>query len=339
MPITNSWRAIPLAVVLVVAACGDEAVDTAAEGDDPSEIDEGTATTTPTPIEVNDPDEDPSDETPEADGPSSESESETETAEQGLVEAQLQWTATGPTTYHYEATVSIEHDGEASACGLGGQLLVDVQDGEITSARDSFGCQIDPSSSNRLPLTIEEWLTEISSRLDDRTVEVAELQFGSSGQPERVTLISDDPSVGFFELSLQLSEGIRPVPPAAAKLADELAEARARWAEAAIADYTMSVTRSCFCLPEHIGPFAVTVEDGVVTSVLYEGGPAIDDVPRDIFTVEGLLDEVARLLDSDEISVEFDSETGVPLSINADIELQMADEEVFITVTDFSPTG
>src|SRR6187402_1432649 len=51
--------------------------------------------------------------------------------------------------------------------------------------------------------------------------------------------------------------------------AGELAAARAQWARRAPASYTVTIARSCECLPEMSGPVIVTVRNGVVDSRQY----------------------------------------------------------------------
>jgi hypothetical protein len=51
--------------------------------------------------------------------------------------------------------------------------------------------------------------------------------------------------------------------------ADRLEAARARWARRGPAAYTVTIHRSCECLPEMSGPVVVTVRDGAVTARRY----------------------------------------------------------------------
>jgi hypothetical protein len=75
--------------------------------------------------------------------------------------------------------------------------------------------------------------------------------------------------------------------------------ARARWERGAPASYTMTVSRSCECLPEMSGPVAVVVRDGTVESRHYvRSGTAVTAEYAALFpTVEGLfalVDAAAR---------------------------------------------
>lgn len=72
--------------------------------------------------------------------------------------------------------------------------------------------------------------------------------------------------------------------------ADELAVARERWGRAGLPSYTMTVARSCECVPETSGPVRVVVRNRRVESRQYvESGAAVPERYADLFPgVEGL---------------------------------------------------
>lgn len=119
----------------------------------------------------------------------------------------------------------------------------------------------------------------------------------------------------------------------------DLAEARERFASTGYSSYAMTVRRSCFCLPEYIGPFDVVVRDGHIVSVTNVGGFDIDAVPanQQTLTVPGLFDFIEAGFDSDRMDVTFDKQTGVPLNISIDHIFGAVDDEISITVSNFSP--
>lgn len=53
-----------------------------------------------------------------------------------------------------------------------------------------------------------------------------------------------------------------------------LSAARARWARRAPSAYSVTIVRTCECLPPTSGPVVVTVRDGVVTARRYAGTDA-----------------------------------------------------------------
>lgn len=103
--------------------------------------------------------------------------------------------------------------------------------------------------------------------------------------------------------------------------------------------YGMTVERSCFCLPEYLGPFEVLVRDGEVVSVTNVGGFDGQPVPTNqrILTVPGLFDYIDDGFDSDRMIVVFDKQTGVPRSISIDHIFGAVDDEITVTVSSFSP--
>ena len=126
-------------------------------------------------------------------------------------------------------------------------------------------------------------------------------------------------------------------PADAVPLPDDLVEARARWAEAGPDDYTMTLRRSCFCpVPDYTGPFAVTVTDGELASVMLEGA-AVD--PERGMTVGALFDLVAEAYARGAVRVDvaYDPVYGHPTRIAIDYDERIADEETGYTVTDLQP--
>jgi hypothetical protein len=101
--------------------------------------------------------------------------------------------------------------------------------------------------------------------------------------------------------------------------------------------YTLQV--GCFCMTDVTRPVVIEVRDGAVASITYadDGAPADPalfaryDTIDDLFTViaEAASQNPARL------DVTYAAETGVPLSVVIDISEQMADEELYLTVSDF----
>ena len=130
-------------------------------------------------------------------------------------------------------------------------------------------------------------------------------------------------------LSLLLAACSAPsvVPPADVTVGDELALARALWADANMEDYEMTITRSCFCPPEWRGPYTVTVEEGEVASVIYEATPVGVGEPP---TVEGLFEllETAYAEGAVRVDVSYHEDWGYPMSLYIDKEEMMADEEI-----------
>ena len=114
---------------------------------------------------------------------------------------------------------------------------------------------------------------------------------------------------------------------------DSLDDARRLWADADLDNYTMTLSRSCFCLVEHIGPFSVTVQNGEILSATREGETV--DTDR-VLTVDGLFDVLADAYrqDAHRIEVDYDPIRGYPTSFFIDYDEHTADEELGFTVKD-----
>ena len=103
--------------------------------------------------------------------------------------------------------------------------------------------------------------------------------------------------------------------------------------------YTLQV--GCFCMTDVTRPVVIEVRDGAAVSITYadDGSPADPalfaryDAIDDLFTV---IDEAASQNPA-RLDVTYAEETGVPLSVAIDISEQMADEELYLTVSDFQP--
>ncbi len=123
------------------------------------------------------------------------------------------------------------------------------------------------------------------------------------------------------------------------KAAGELEAAEERWMKAGISDYNLVVGYACFCPPEVRGPFEVTVENGEVVEIRFDGAaiePQPGITPVEVFTVEGLFAEIRSSLDADEITVSYD-ERGNPTLIDIDRIANAIDDELTITAVLTTP--
>lgn len=120
---------------------------------------------------------------------------------------------------------------------------------------------------------------------------------------------------------------------------DAPADPQALWAAQELASYRYTLQVGCFCLVEMTRPVVIEVREGAVASITYaDDGSAADpalferyDSVDDLFAVisEAEGQDPARL------DVTYDEEMGVPLSVDIDISEQMADEELYLTVSAF----
>ena len=113
----------------------------------------------------------------------------------------------------------------------------------------------------------------------------------------------------------------------------------ARWQAQELDSYRYTLQVGCFCIQEMTRPVVIEVRDGVVAGVTYAGDDSAADPAlfEQYATVEALfavIDEAAAQ-DPARLDVVYDETTGVPLSVDIDISEMMADEELYLDVSDF----
>lgn len=113
----------------------------------------------------------------------------------------------------------------------------------------------------------------------------------------------------------------------------------AQWQAQGVDSYRYTLQVGCFCLQEMTRPVVIEVREGAVSSVTYaDDGSAADAALFESYSsVEALfavIDEAAAQ-DPARLDVVYDQATGVPLSVDIDISEQMADEELYLDVSNF----
>jgi hypothetical protein len=111
--------------------------------------------------------------------------------------------------------------------------------------------------------------------------------------------------------------------------------ARARWEAAGLADYRFTFGNSCFCPEDVRGPFTITVRDGAVQEVRFQGRAVAADPDRHP-TVDGLFDRLAAAFDrgADTVRITYDDALGYPAAAYVDYEARATDEEDRFEVRD-----
>lgn len=120
----------------------------------------------------------------------------------------------------------------------------------------------------------------------------------------------------------------------------ELAAAEDRWAASRVSNYDLEVRLTCLCPPDVAGPFDVTVSDGEIVDISYEGEQIepTGGTPTMAFTVEGLFGIVQDNLAADALTVTYDDELGYPTRIDIDEDSDVVDDEWTVS-TDLKPSG
>ena len=133
---------------------------------------------------------------------------------------------------------------------------------------------------------------------------------------------------------------ITPTPEPTAKL-DRIGRNRAKWSQAGIDTYRLTLQYGCFCEFGNGVPVNVRVVDGKVVEATVDGKP-IPRRQRQGFpmTVDALFEEAeAAKADADKFEFEFDKVLGYPTMINVDQVLNGDDDEFRVDVTSLIPAS
>jgi Family of unknown function (DUF6174) len=125
-------------------------------------------------------------------------------------------------------------------------------------------------------------------------------------------------------------------PPTAAQTA--LQQAQQQWQAQELDSYSYTLALSCFCVDDLRQPVVISVTDGEMASIIkVEGGePAAAEFFADYNTVEKLFALIQKAIDegADEVTITYDATLGYPTDIKVDTSFQMADEELYLTMSD-----
>ncbi|MGV6808887.1 MAG: DUF6174 domain-containing protein [bacterium] len=119
-----------------------------------------------------------------------------------------------------------------------------------------------------------------------------------------------------------------------------LNENRAKWENADFALYDYQLQRSAFTLPEFLRPIQVNVNTGngeVSSTFADDGQPVPDDYPFANTTIDDVFDLIADAIENgaDNVNVTYDEQFGYPTSVAIDYSEQIADEELFLSISNF----
>ena len=116
--------------------------------------------------------------------------------------------------------------------------------------------------------------------------------------------------------------------------------ARDKWQDAGISHYRFNVAISCFCIFTQDMPLIIEVQDGEVVSMEYASGNELDANSLELFnryaTVDRIFAELEKAhAEADSVTVEYDETYGFPTQVTIDFDQQAADEEIYLTISDF----
>jgi hypothetical protein len=121
----------------------------------------------------------------------------------------------------------------------------------------------------------------------------------------------------------------------------EIEQNREKWQDAAISHYRFHLFVGCFCVFTQDMPLIIEVQDGKVVSMEYQSGNEIDPSLMDLFnkyaTIDRIFAEVEEGLNgaADNVVVKYDPTYGFPNEVTIDFEQQAADDEVYLTLSNF----
>ncbi len=114
-----------------------------------------------------------------------------------------------------------------------------------------------------------------------------------------------------------------------------------KWQNANISHYRYELAIGCFCIFSQDMPLVIEVKDGQVASMAYKNGKEIDAANLEVFqrydTIDKIFAEIekARSEGADTVTVTYDETHGFPKEVTIDFEQQAADEEIYLTISNF----
>ena len=116
---------------------------------------------------------------------------------------------------------------------------------------------------------------------------------------------------------------------------DELSSNLAKWDKENIVNYEFTLTISCFCPQERVGPHLIKVVNDEIVSV--NNLPYDPDITGELMTIDQLFSYLRTVIDENPYkkTVEYNSVYGYPQFIYFDFNKNMVDEEIGYQVTGF----
>ena len=121
----------------------------------------------------------------------------------------------------------------------------------------------------------------------------------------------------------------------------EIEQNKEKWRDAGISHYRYHLFISCFCVFVENMPLVIEVQDGKVVSMEYQNGSEIDPSLLELFekyaTIDRVFAEVEAGLNgaADNVVVKYDPTYGFPSEVTLDFEEQVADDEIYLTLSNF----
>lgn len=121
----------------------------------------------------------------------------------------------------------------------------------------------------------------------------------------------------------------------------EIDQNQAKWQGAGISHYRYNLAISCFCIFTQDMPLMIEVQDGKVVSMEFQSGKEIDPSLHELFDKYATIDQIFAELKAglnggaDNVIVKYDPTHGFPTEATIDFEQQAADDELYLTLSNF----
>jgi hypothetical protein len=121
----------------------------------------------------------------------------------------------------------------------------------------------------------------------------------------------------------------------------EIEQNKEKWQDAGISHYRYHLFISCFCIFTEDMPLIIEVQDGEVVSMELSSGKEIDPSLLELFNKYATIDRVFAEVEAglngaaDNVVVKYDPAYGFPTEVTIDFETQAADDEIYLTLSDF----
>jgi Family of unknown function (DUF6174) len=121
----------------------------------------------------------------------------------------------------------------------------------------------------------------------------------------------------------------------------EIEQNKEKWQDANISHYRYNLFISCFCVFNEDMPLIIEVQDGKVVSMEFQSGKEIDQSLLELFNKYATIDRIFADVEAglngaaDHVVVKYDTTYGFPAEVTIDVEQQAADDELYLTISNF----
>jgi hypothetical protein len=119
----------------------------------------------------------------------------------------------------------------------------------------------------------------------------------------------------------------------------QLDHALQTWDVQGPASYSFTWQQGCECTAETSAPIRITVDNGAISEAIYLETelPVGAAVRAHLLTVDGIFGKIQDAIDDGAyaVTVQYDTESGLPASVAVDYNQQVADEELSLQISNF----